>query len=115
VCYDLLEACEEKRLEDTVLLKLEQIYPFPKESSSQGIAKVSQRHRYRLGSGGAAEHGRVVLREREIAAELKGPQALRYVGRQESASTATGALKVHQKEQAALIKAAISPAGIKKN
>jgi 2-oxoglutarate dehydrogenase E1 component len=49
-----------------------------------------------------------------IAAELKGNQGLRYVGRPENASTATGALKVHLKEQAALVKSAISPLGAKK-
>jgi 2-oxoglutarate dehydrogenase E1 component len=44
-----------------------------------------------------------------LAAEVKPGQTLRYIGRPESANTATGSLKVHLKEQAALIKAAVSP------
>ena len=44
VCYDLLEACEEKRMDDTVLLKLEQIYPFPKKLIRRELRKVSQCH-----------------------------------------------------------------------
>jgi 2-oxoglutarate dehydrogenase E1 component len=39
VCYDLLEVCEEKRLDDTVLLKLEQLYPFPKNLLRRELRK----------------------------------------------------------------------------
>ena len=42
-----------------------------------------------------------------LYAELRAPQTLRYVGRPESASPATGSLKIHLKEQAALVRAAL--------
>jgi len=114
VCYDLLEACEEKRLEDTVLLKLEQIYPFPKNLLRRELRKYPNVTDIVWVQEEPQNMGAWFFVKERIAAELKGPQALRYVGRQESASTATGALKVHQKEQAALVRAAISPPGIKK-
>src|SRR6185295_8659599 len=30
ICYDLLESVTEKQIEDTAILKLEQLYPFPR-------------------------------------------------------------------------------------
>jgi 2-oxoglutarate dehydrogenase E1 component len=114
ICYDLLGACEEKRLDDVVILKLEQLYPFPKNLLRKELRKYPnandvvwvQEEPQNMG-------GWSFLRDR-IASELKGNQALRYVGRPESASTASGALKVHSKEQAGLVKSAISPVGAKK-
>jgi 2-oxoglutarate dehydrogenase complex dehydrogenase (E1) component-like enzyme len=44
-----------------------------------------------------------------LAPDIKAGQALRYVGRPESARTASGSLKVHLKEQAALLKALSLP------
>jgi len=114
VCYDLLEACEEKRLDDTVLLKLEQIYPFPKNLLRRELRKYTNATDFVWVQEEPQNMGAWFFVRERIAAELKAPQTLRYVGRQESASTATGALKVHQKEQASLIKAAISPIGIRK-
>jgi multifunctional 2-oxoglutarate metabolism enzyme len=114
ICYDLLGACEEKRLDDVVILKLEQVYPFPKNLLRKELRKYPnandvvwvQEEPQNMGSW-------FFLRDR-IASELKGNQALRYVGRPESAATATGALKVHLKEHAGLVKSAISPVGPKK-
>src|SRR6185436_10030291 len=60
---------------------------FPKESSSQGIAKVSQRHRYRLGSGRAAKHGRVVFRQgenRRRTERTSGPAVRRAAGERQN-------------------------------
>jgi 2-oxoglutarate dehydrogenase E1 component len=37
------------------------------------------------------------------------PMAVRYIGRVESASPATGSLKRHQQEQAEIIEAALAP------
>ncbi len=113
VCYDLLEACEEKRIEDTALLKLEQIYPFPKNLLRKELRKYPNASDIVWVQEEPQNMGAWFFVKERIAAELKENQALRYAGRPESASTATGALKSHLKEQAALVKSAITP-GFKK-
>jgi multifunctional 2-oxoglutarate metabolism enzyme len=114
VCYDLLEACEERHAEDIAVLKIEQIYPFPKSSFRKELRKYPNANDLVWLQEEPQNMGAWFFIKDRIAAELKGNQALRYIGRPESASTATGALKVHQKEQAALVKAAISPVAFKK-
>ena len=110
VALDLLEACQEKRLEDVVLLKLEQLYPFPRNLLRKEIKKYPNAFEVVWVQEEPQNMGAWSFVKDRISSELKVNQILRYVGRLESASTATGALKVHMKEQAALIKAAISPA-----
>jgi len=114
VCYDVLEACQEKQLDNTVLLKLEQIYPFPNSLLRRELRKYPSANDIVWVQEEPQNMGAWFFVSHKIAVELKGSQTLRYVGRPESASTATGALKVHQKEQTTIVKAAIGPVGVKK-
>lgn len=109
VFYDLHD--ERSRLEntDTVLVRVEQLYPFPKAE----ITKI-------LASYGAAEDFVWVQEEPAnmgpwsfIAPRLRtllGDRPLRYAGRERSASPATGSPDSHQLERAMLLSEAFQTA-----
>jgi 2-oxoglutarate dehydrogenase E1 component len=82
---------------------VEQLYPWPQKE----IAAVIGRYRSASCVMWAQEEpsnmgGWVFVRER-IQAELAPTQRLNYAGRRESASTATGSMRIHREEQAALL------------
>ena len=113
--YELKEAIREKGIEDTIVLKVEQIYPFPKSPLRREIRKYSNTTEIVWVQEEPQNMGAWYFVKDRVASEMKAGQTLRYVGRPESASAATGSLKVHLKEQAALIKAALSASSLKKS
>ena len=113
--YELNEAIREKGIEDTIVLKVEQIYPFPKGALRRELRKYSNTTEIVWVQEEPQNMGAWYFVKDRVASEMKAGQTLRYVGRLESASAATGSLKVHLKEQAALIKAALSASSVKKS
>jgi 2-oxoglutarate dehydrogenase E1 component len=107
VYYTLLEARRERLIEDTAIARLEQLYPFPHAELSDLIAGYPnlkqlvwvQEEPENMGAWRNIRH----RLERHVP---KGV-ALRYVGRQEAASPATGSHRVHEEEEAALVDAAL--------
>jgi 2-oxoglutarate dehydrogenase E1 component len=106
VYYDLFEEREKEGVKDTVILRVEQLYPFPfnaltKEMSRYKNAKSvvwCQEEPKNLGYWSFVEP-----RIEEVMASAKlTPKRPRYVGRPESAATATGSYKRHNAEQAKL-------------
>jgi hypothetical protein len=78
-------------------------------SARSGLAgRSSCGSRDRLAPGRAAEHGRVELIRPRLEALLTEGQILRYVGRSQSASPATGSYTIHQLEQKRLLSEALS-------
>ena len=67
-----------------------------------------------VGAGGAAQYGRVALHARTASSRcwMRRSRELRYVGRPESASPATGSHKRHQQEQADIVNDALTPGAI---
>jgi multifunctional 2-oxoglutarate metabolism enzyme len=108
VYYDLV--AERKKLADkqTLILRLEQFYPFPKKQIADqlgrfaGVTDVCWVQEEPRNQGGWCF---VEPRLREMLGEN---QKLRYAGRAPSASTATGSHTIHQMEQRRLIKEAFS-------
>lgn len=62
VYYDLVKKREEKEADDVVILRVEQLYPFPHKAFAAEPEEVPERHRHRVVPGRAAEPGRLVLR-----------------------------------------------------
>ena len=109
--YDLLAAREEKKITDVALVRLEQFYPFPEKLLANELAKYlksdivwCQEEPRNMGAWHFAD------RRIEGAMQSVGHKAGRpiYVGRPDSASTATGSLKRHMKEQAELLDKALT-------
>ena len=109
VYYDLLAAREERRADHVAIIRLEQMYPFPKRELRDHIlrypdsADVVWVQEEPLNMGGWR-----VLSDFIQPLLESSRRVLRYIGRPESASPAAGSYKTYQKEQADIIEAAFS-------
>ncbi len=110
VYYDLLEAREERKIDDIALIRVEQLAPFPNKSITVELARYPnagvvwcQEEPRNMGAWSfVAPRIEDVLGDLALAAHEP-----RYVGRGEAASPATGFLSVHQREQHAIIDEAL--------
>ncbi|WP_184262389.1 2-oxoglutarate dehydrogenase E1 component [Novispirillum itersonii] len=111
VYYDLLQARQDKGLDDVALVRVEQLYPWPKNSVKAVLAQYPNADvvwcQEEPANGGYWTF--VKLRLDFIIEELghKSGKAL-YVGRPASASPATGSYKKHNAEQALLADQALT-------
>lgn len=112
VYYDLLQARREAAIDDVALVRVEQLYPWPRQTLRELIAGYPaaevvwcQEEPANMGAWSFVFPRLVNLHE-----ELKRAQLLPvYVGRAEAASPATGLHKIHVEEQTALVERALSP------
>lgn len=111
VYYDLLEAREENKIQDIALLRLEQLYPFPHETLVK-ILKPYQAADLVWCQEEPMNMGAWTFLDRRLEAvlsevKMKVSRPL-YVGRPESASTATGLVSRHAFEQDLLVRQALN-------
>jgi 2-oxoglutarate dehydrogenase E1 component len=111
--YDLLAARDERKADHVALIRVEQIYPFAADQARDILA------RYPLTAEvvWAQEEPRNMGAWHFIHDKLEPllddtRRELRYVGRPESASPATGSGKRHQQEQAEIVNDALTPGAI---
>jgi 2-oxoglutarate dehydrogenase E1 component len=107
VYYDLLAERERKQLMDTAIVRIEQLYPFPRQAVEEvlkrypkvkDMAWVQEEPRNMGAWGFMLEH---------LAAFVPPSMSLHYIGRAAQASPAVGAQKIHQQEQAQLVEQAL--------
>jgi 2-oxoglutarate dehydrogenase E1 component len=103
VYYDLLD----KRPEDVAIVRLEQIAPFPTEAIQKVLARYRRVKEWAWVQEESQNMGAWTFVDPLFRA-LGCP--IEYVGRDASASPATGSLRVHQREQKELVEAAIGGA-----
>jgi 2-oxoglutarate dehydrogenase E1 component len=110
VYYDLLAERRERKLDDVAIIRIEQLYPFPKMTLPQILAPYAnaevvwcQEEPENMG-GWTFVDRRIEKVLSSLNIKAKRP---RYVGRIEAASPATGLAKVHAAEQAALVETAL--------
>lgn len=117
VYYDLLEAREERGLDEKVaILRLEQLAPFPERSVTDELARFPEGARYvwcqeeprNMGAWFYAAPRIENIMESQDKVRTKGQPYLRYAGRKPSASPATGSNGQHQQEQKSLIEQAFT-------
>jgi len=111
VYYDLLAERRAQEIADVAILRLEQLYPFPKRSLPKLLAPYRnaeivwcQEEPANMGAWCHVDR-RIECVLGEIKVKAKRP---RYVGREEAASPATGSAKMHAAQQAALVRAALA-------
>jgi 2-oxoglutarate dehydrogenase E1 component len=110
VYYDLLEAREAKKISDVALVRLEQLYPFPKEELKAELKKYKnaeviwcQEEPRNMGAWKFVEE---LIEESLVEVKHKAARP-KYAGRIACASPATGYGSYHAKEQKALIEDAL--------
>ncbi|MFI5317275.1 MAG: 2-oxoglutarate dehydrogenase E1 component [Myxococcota bacterium] len=108
VYYSLLEAREDSGFDDVAIVRLEELHPFPFESLGAALARYApteiawvQEEPWNMGGWQYASE-----RLRRV---LPASATLRYVGRRESASPATGSYRLHEEEQAEFLREAFAP------
>jgi 2-oxoglutarate dehydrogenase E1 component len=111
VYYDLYAARAEQGINDVALVRLEQIYPFPRMSLTNELQRYPQAEviwcQEEPNNMGAWTF--VDRRIETLLLELGGAsQRPIYVGRDEAASPATGIAKRHAKEQEKLVRDALT-------
>jgi len=107
VAYDLIEARDAAGDTNTAIVRVEQLYPFPSEPLTVRLGKMPNLEEVVWAqeepkNNGAWSFVEPFIEECMKAAEIK-PRRARYAGRAASASPATGLMKRHQMEQAALV------------
>lgn len=105
VAFELLEHRRKLGDEASAVIRLEYLYPFPKEELLAVLRSLPTLQELRWVQEEPANMGAwsfVSPRLREVVHDL----AITYVGRCESASPATGSQRIHQKEQDTLLAAA---------
>jgi len=111
VYYDLVQGREERDIKDVAIVRVEQLYPWPRQGILQQIARYPgaevvwcQEDPANMGAWTFA-YPRLMNILDELGGKAGRPI---YAGRKASASPATGLLANHQKEQAELVERALT-------
>ena len=111
VYYDLLQERRDKGIKDVAIVRVEQMHPFPKNSLTKALAPYKnaevvwcQEEPENMGAWQFMDR-RLERVLKEIGNKAQRPE---FVGREEAASPATGLAKVHQAQQEALVRAALT-------
>jgi 2-oxoglutarate dehydrogenase E1 component len=108
VFYDLYDARQKASISDRVIIRIEELYPFP-EDSIKAIQKKYPNATEQVWVQEEPQNQGAWMYIRDAFDEVTGKAgSIKYIGRKKSASPAAGHLKVHTKEQEELVKLALS-------
>ncbi|MEZ5583566.1 MAG: 2-oxoglutarate dehydrogenase E1 component [Candidatus Competibacteraceae bacterium] len=107
VYYDLLEARRQRGLDNVALLRIEQLYPFPKERYAEELERYSKAKDIVWCQDEPRNQGAWYEIQHDLRRELGSKQEVRYVGRPPSASPAVGYYSMHIEQQQTLINEAL--------
>jgi len=110
VFYDLAEARDAAGDTETSIVRVEQLYPFPSDAIAARIARMTSLETVVWAQEEPKNNGAWFFVEHLIEDAIKDAgKDIRpvYAGRKASASTATGLMKNHTKQQAALVAEAL--------
>ncbi len=97
IYYELLAAKQKKGVQDIALVRIEQLYPFPKAKTQEIISKYAPQDIYWI----QEEHSNMGAWEYicPLLHEILGTKgAVHYIGRDRSASPAAGSAALHKKQ-----------------
>ncbi|HWK42137.1 MAG TPA: 2-oxoglutarate dehydrogenase E1 component [Croceibacterium sp.] len=107
VAYDLMEARDREELDDTSVVRIEQLYPFPGEPLALRLSRMTALEEVVWCQEEPRNNGGWFFVEPFIEQSLKDAGSkvarARYAGRAPAASPATGLASRHMAEQAALV------------
>ncbi|QUJ66532.1 2-oxoglutarate dehydrogenase E1 component [Photobacterium sp. GJ3] len=103
VYYDLLEQRRKREQTDVAIIRIEQLYPFPKEDVEAALADYQHVTDFVWCQEEPQNQGAWYSSQHNFRAALPAGAQLTYAGRPASASPAVGYMSVHLKQQKALI------------
>ncbi len=103
VFYDLLIQRRESSLKNVVIIRIEELYPFPAESLNIVLAKYKNAEQLIWCQEEPKNQGAWDYFEPRFAAKLDHPCMVEYVGREPSAAPAVGSAKIHVLQQKTLV------------
>ncbi|MEO1247184.1 MAG: 2-oxoglutarate dehydrogenase E1 component [Pseudomonadota bacterium] len=107
VYYDLLEARQVHGRDDVALIRLEQLYPFPREEYAALLAGYAHVRDIVWCQEEPQNQGAWYQIRHRLQEPLGAEQQLYYAGRSSAAAPASGIFKVHLQQQQALVEAAL--------
>lgn len=108
VYYDLLEQCQAQKINHIALIRIEQLYPFPKEELIAALKPYQKVKDILWCQEEPKNQGAWYCSQHHLIGCLGKDKTLRYVGRPASAAPAVGLPSVHLQEQQALVKEALT-------
>jgi len=108
VYFDLLKARRAAGQTDVALARLEQLYPFPIEEYEALLARYPKAREVVWCQEEPQNQGAWYQIRHQLERRIAGKRELLYSGRAPAAAPATGIAKVHEAEQAAIVRAALS-------
>ncbi len=108
VYYDLLEERRARGIEDVAIIRIEQLYPFPRAQLEELLAQYPAAKRIVWCQEEPQNQGVWYQSRHHLRACKKPTQSLAYAGRAVSASPAVGSFSLHVKQQQALIDEALT-------
>jgi 2-oxoglutarate decarboxylase len=107
VYYDIDNAREKKARPSVAIVRMEQLYPYPEKQVAALLTSYSAAREVVWAQEEPKNMGAWSFIQPLLLNQLGSSRSLRYAGRKQSASTATGSLKVHAAEQEELVHAAL--------
>lgn len=109
VYYDLVNARREKKINDIAIVRLEQLYPFPKDSLEKEMAKYPKATEIVWAQEEPRNQGAWywMASRHHLLTQIGPKQKLLLVARPASSSPAVGYLAKHNEQQKALIESAL--------
>ncbi|QHJ00754.1 2-oxoglutarate dehydrogenase E1 component [Xylophilus rhododendri] len=108
VYYDLAKHREQKGADDTAILRVEQLYPFPHKAFAAELKKYPNATDIVWCQDEPQNQGAWFFVQHYIHENMQDGQKLGYSGRAASASPAVGYSHLHQEQQKALVEGAFS-------
>jgi 2-oxoglutarate dehydrogenase E1 component len=108
VYYELLQARRAKGMGEVAILRVEQLYPFPRHPLSEMLAGYQQVTEIIWCQEEPRNQGAWYQIQHHLRFLAQSGQTLGYAGRPPSASPACGDAKLHREQQLALIEAALT-------
>ncbi|MGH7386532.1 MAG: thiamine pyrophosphate-dependent enzyme, partial [Candidatus Rokuibacteriota bacterium] len=106
IFYNLDQGREERDWGGIAIIRIEQLYPFPAAELAEALARYPRAADVCWVQEEPANQGAWTF-VRMLLEELPGGRRLRYIGRAEAASPATGSYKIHQSEENDIVERAL--------
>ncbi len=107
VYYDLLTQRRKSELSHVVVIRIEELYPFPAEQLNISLEKYKNAEQLIWCQEEPKNQGAWDYFEPRFAAKLDHPCMVEYRGREPSAAPAVGSAKVHAQQQKKLVREAL--------